>query len=150
MSTHLLGSTVLMGLVFGAIFFALSRIGVTVGTDGAEEGALQPYTGTAGAVEGGDESPMQLGAAFLGVALVLGALSVAAVGGMGASESALPGLFGAIVALLGLLLVGFLFAGSYVMTRNHGLGRAHGIAAGLFLVGGAGILLVAVRLVGLF
>jgi len=149
MSTHLLGSTVLMGLVFGAIFFALSRIGVSAGTDATEEGAIQPYTGPAGELGGTEESPMQLGAAFLAVTLVLGALSVAAVGGMGTSEEVVPSLFGAIVGLLGLLLVGFLFSGSYVMARQHGLGQAHGIAVGLFLVGGAGVLLIAVNLIGL-
>ncbi|WP_254838126.1 hypothetical protein [Natronomonas marina] len=143
MSTHLLGSTVLMGLVFGAIFLALSRIGIAESTDGGEEG-IEPYTGVTGTAE--SESPMRLGAVFLAIALLVGALSVGVVGGMGTSESLAPSLFGAIVGLFGLLLVGFLFAGSYVLARQHGLGQAHGVATGLFLVGGAGILLIAANL----
>ena len=147
MSTHLLGSTVLMGLVFGAIFYSLSRIGVSRAEGSTEDGAIQPYAGTSpGAVASSAESPGRLGAVFLAVTLVLGGLSVAAVGGMGTSENLVPGLFAAIVGLFGVLLVGFLFAGTYVMSRQHGLGRAHGIAAGLFLVGIVGVLLIAANL----
>ena len=145
MSTHLLGSTVLMGLVFAAIFYSLSRIGVTQ-AGGAEDGTIQPYSGTSGTVASSTASPGRLGAVFLAVTLALGGLSVAVVGGMGASESLVPSLFAAIVALFGLLLVGFLFAGTYVMSRQHGLGQAHGIAAGLFLVGVVGVLLIAANL----
>ena len=146
MSTHLLGSTVLMGLVFAAIFYSLSRIGVTRAGGGAEDGTIQPYSGTSGTVASSAESPGRLGAVFLAVTLALGGLSVAVVGGMGASESLVPSLFAAIVALFGLLLVGFLFAGAYVMSRQHGLGQAHGVAAGLFLVGVVGILVIAANL----
>ena len=145
MSTHLLGSTVLMGLVFAAIFYSLSRIGVTRAGGGAEDGTIQPYSGTSGTVAS-SASPGRLGAMFLAVTLALGGLSVAVVGGMGASESLVPSLFAAIVALFGLLLVGFLFAGTYVMSRQHGLGQAHGVAAGLFLVGVVGILVIAANL----
>jgi len=147
MSTHLLGSTILMGLVFAGIFYALSRLGVQRSAEVADTDAVQPYASGAGEAPRHDESPRRLGALFILFTLALGVISVGMVGGLGTGEGLVSTLFGVAVALLGLLIVGFLFGGTYTMARSHGLGKAHGIAAGLFIVGGAGILLVAVNLV---
>ncbi len=146
MSTHLLGSTILMGLLFAGIFYALSKLGVQRSAEVADTDAVQPYATGPGERPSSDTSPQRLGALFVLVTLVLGAISIAIVGGMGTAESLAPSLLGAAVGLLGLLVVGFLFAGSYAMARSHGLGRAHGVAAGLFVAGGAGILVVAINL----
>lgn len=151
MSTHLLGSTVLMGLVFGGMFYALSTLGVERSSEVADTGTVQPYASGAGGPRSVADSPRRLGAVFVVVALALGALSVGIVGGMGASEEVVSTLFTAAIALLGLLIVGFLFVGSYTMARQYGFGQAGSLATGLFVVGGAGILLVAVNLTaGLF
>jgi len=147
MSTHLLGSTVLMGLVFAGIFYALSTFGVQRSAEVADTDAVQPYASGSGDGQGDIESPGRLGAGFLLLTLALGVISVGLVGGMGTAEKLAPSLFGAAVAVLGLLLFGVLFGGTYSMARSHGLGHAHGVAAGLFVLGGAGILLVVANLI---
>jgi hypothetical protein len=145
MSTHLLGSTVVMGLVFAAIFYALSTVGVTRSAEVADADAVQPYASDPGE-RGGFGSPRRLGALFVAGTLALGVISVALVGGFGAGEAIAPSLFGVAAGLLGLLVVGSLFGGAYTMARSHGMGQAHGVAAGLLVTGGACILLVAVNL----
>jgi hypothetical protein len=147
MSTHLLGSTILMGLVFAGIFYALSKIGVQRSAEVADTDAVQPYASGPGERSAGVGSPQRLGAVFVVVTLALGVISVALVGGLGAGEGLAASLLGAAVGLLGLLVVGFLFGGTYSMARSHGMGQAHGVAAGLLVTGGAGILLVAANLV---
>ena len=143
MSTHLFGSTVLMALVVAAIFVGIARVDKRqrVETEGLpatrSERAMGQATRTA-------DSPARLGALFVVGALFVGVLTLAAVGGAPVS---LPNAFALTVAMVGLLLVGFLFLGSYAVVRQHGLGHAQGVAAGLLLVGGAGILLVAANLV---
>lgn len=145
MSTHLLGSTILMGLVFAGIFYALSKLGVQRSAEVADTDTVQPYASGPGERPRHDESPQRLGALFILVTLTLGALSVGMVQGVG-TEGLASSLFGVAVAVLGLLIVGFLFAGSYTMARSHGLGQAAAVAAGLIVTGGAGILLVAANL----
>lgn len=148
MSTHLIGSTILMGLVFAAIFYALSKIGVQRSAEVADTDAVQPYATGPGERPGEEEwSPQRLGALFLVVTLALGAISVGIVGGLGTAEGLAPSLLGAAFGVIGLLLIGFIFGGSYAMARSHGLGQAHSVAAGLFVAGGAGILVVAINLV---
>lgn len=142
MSTHLLGSTVLMAVLVVAVFVAISRIDRRgQRTDGLpakrSEAAMERAIRTA-------NSPGRLGALFVAGVLVAGALTLAAVGGL---SGTIPNAFVLVVALFGVLFVGFLFVGSYVVVRQHGLGHAQGVAAGLLGVGGAGILLVAANLV---
>lgn len=143
MSTHLIGSTVLMALVLGAIYIGLARIDRRQQTESAELPARRSDAAVGRLSETADD-PAELGAIFVVLALAVGGASLAAVGG---SSGTLPSGIGAIVGLIGLLLVGFLFLGTYVVVRQHGLGRAQGVAAGLFGVGGVGVLVVAANLV---
>lgn len=143
MSTHLIGSTILMVVVLGAIFLGIARLGTRRHTESAELPARRSDAAVGRLAKTADD-PAELGAVFVVLTLAVGAVSLAAVGGVSGS---LPGAFAAIVGLIGLLLVGFLFLGTYVVVRQHGLGRAQGVAAGLFGVGGVGILLIAVNLV---
>lgn len=143
MSTHLIGSTILMVVVLGAIFLGIARLGTRRHTESAELPARRSDAAVGRLAKTADD-PAELGAVFVVLTLAVGAVSLAAVGGVSGS---LPGAFAAIVGLIGLLLVGFLFLGTYVVVRQHGLGRAQGVAAGLFGVGGVGILLIAANLV---
>lgn len=143
MSTHLIGSTVLMVVVLGAIYLGLARIDRRQRTEAAELPARRSDAAVGRLGETADD-PAELGAIFVVLALVVGGASLATVGGI---SGAVPNAFAAIVVLIGLLLVGFLFLGTYVVVRQHGLGRAQGVAAGLFGVGGVGILLIAANLV---
>lgn len=143
MSTHLLASTVLMVLVLAGTYLGIARIGRRQRTASTDLPARRSDA-AADRLARASQSPAELGAVFVAVALLVGAVAVAAMGG---STVSLPGAFGLIVGLIGLLLTGFLFLGTYVVVRQHGLGRAQGFAAGLFGVGGVGILLVAANLV---
>jgi hypothetical protein len=143
MSTHLFASTVLMVLVLAGTYLGIARLDRRQRSEATDLPARRSGA-AAGRVAKAADDPAELGAGFVVVALLVGALSVAAMGG---STIPLPGTFGLIVGLLGVLLVGFLFLGSYVVVRQHGLGQAQGIAVGLFGVGGVGILLVAANLV---
>jgi hypothetical protein len=90
------------------------------------------------------DTPAGLGAIFVVLTVTAGLLALTAVGG---PADLLPSAFALIVGMLALLLVGFLFAGTYVVVRQHGLGPAQGLVVGLLGVGSAGILLVAANLV---
>lgn len=143
MSTHLLASTVLMAVVLGAIYLGIARLGDRQrnATGGLPARRSEQ---AAGRVSAAADDPIELGAVFVVLVLAAGVLTLAAVGALPAS---LPGGFAVVVALMGLLLTGFLFLGTYVVVREHGLGTAQGVAAGLFGVGGLGILLVVGNLV---
>lgn len=143
MSTHLLLSTVLMVVVLGAIYLGIARLG---DRQRSATGGLPARRSEQAAdrVSAAADDPAGLGAAFVVLVLAVGALTLGAVGAIPAS---LPGGFAVVVALMGLLLTGFLFLGTYAVVRQHGLGAAQGVAAGLFGVGGLGILFVAANLV---
>lgn len=143
MSTHLIGSTVLMVLVLGAIYLGIARIDKRQRTETAELPATRSEV-VGGRLSQTADDPAELGAIFAVLVLVLGAMTLGVVGG---PTAMLPNPFALVVALMGLLLTGFLFLGTYVVVRQYGLGPAQGLAAGLFLLGGAGILLVAANLV---
>lgn len=144
MSTHLFGSTVLMALLLMAIFVGLARLGRRQRQGQGSGGLPAKRDETAmGRVSESADNPATLGAIFVVVVLAAGATTVGAVGGAGG----LPNAFAAVTALLGLLVTGFLFLGTYVVVRQHGLGRAQGLAAGLFGVGGVGVLVIAANLV---
>ena len=143
MSTHLVVSTVLMVVVLGAIYLGIARLGDRQRSATSALPARRPET-AAGRISETAGDPVGLGAVFVVIVLALGVLTLAAVGGLPAG---LPSAFVLVVGLLGLLLTGFLFLGTYVVVRQHGLGAAQGVAAGLFGVGGLAILLVAANLV---
>ena len=144
MSTHLIASTVLMGLVLGVIYLGIARLDRR---ERQETAATLPATrseATVGRLSKTADDPAELGAIFVLLVLAVGAVTLASVGG---APDLLPGASGIVVVLLGLLVTGFLFLGSYVVVRQHGLGRAQGVAVGLFGVGSVGILVVAANLV---
>ena len=143
MSTHLILSTSLMVVVLAATYFGIARLGDR--QRGGDSGLpARRSESVAGRVSRRKDDPAGLGAAFVVIVLALGALTLAAVG---AIPGGLPSAFALVVGFLGLLLTGFLFLGTYVVVREHGLGTAQGVAAGLFGVGSLGILLVAANLV---
>lgn len=143
MSTHLIVSTALMVVVLGAIYLGIARLGERQRSATSGLPARRSET-AAGRVSRRADDPAGLGAAFVVIVFALGALTLAAVGAL---PGGLPSAFGLVVGLLGLVVTGFLFLGTYVVVRQHGLGAAQGVAAGLFGVGGLGILLVAANLV---
>lgn len=145
MSAHLFGSTVLMALLVVAIFVGVTRVGRRHRRrqESAELPAKRDET-AARRVSRTLDTPAGLGAVFVVLVLVAGLSTVAAVGG---PLGSLPNAFALITAFLGLLVTGFLFLGTYVVVRQHGLGQAQGLAAGLFGVGGVGILVIAANLV---
>lgn len=143
MSTHLIGSTVLMALLVVTIFAGVSRIGQREKRDTAALPVKQADT-PGGRVSRAADSPAGLGTIFLVLTLVLGATTLAAIG---PASGMLPNAFAIVMGIVGLLLAGFLFLGTYAVVREYGLGAAHGVAAGLIGLGGAGILLVAANLV---
>lgn len=144
MSTHLIASTVLMGLVLGAIYLGIARLDRR---ERQQTSAALPATRSeapAGRLSRTADDPAELGAIFVVLVLAVGAVTLVSVGG---APELLPGAFSIVVGFLGLLLTGFLFLGTYVVVRQHGLGTAQGVAAGLFGVGSVGILVVAANLV---
>lgn len=145
MSTHLIGSTVLMALLVAGIFVGVTRIGRRHRERQGTGGVPARREGTrADRVSRTVDTPAGLGTIFVVLMLAAGLLTVAAVGG---PVGDLPNAFAMVTALLGLLVTGFLFLGTYVVVRQHGLGPAQGVAAALFGVGGVGILVVAANLV---
>lgn len=144
MSTHLIASTALMAVVLGAIYLGIARLGDRQRSATSSDLPARRSEAAGGRVSRAADDPTELGAVFVILVLATGALTLAAVGALPAS---VPSGFALVVGLLGLLLTGFLFLGTYVVVRQHGLGAAQGVAAGLFGVGGLGILLIAANLV---
>lgn len=144
MTTHLLGSTILMGLLFVLVLLTASRLSARSEPAEASSGELVPLDQR---VSSTVDSPAGLGAIFVVLTLTLGVLTLVAIGGFESMTVTIPNVFVLVSGFIGLLLLGFLFLGSYVVVREHGFGPAQGIAAGLFGLGGALILLIAANLV---
>lgn len=144
MSTHLIASTVMMALVLGVIYLGIARLDRRERQQTSTSLPATRSGAPAGRLSRTADDPAELGAIFVVLVLAVGAVTLASVGG---APDLLPGAFGIVVALLGLLLTGFLFLGTYVVVRQHGLGQAQGVAAGLFGVGSVGVLVVAANLV---
>lgn len=139
-------STVLMSVLVIAVLGAASRLGAQRTNAAVSDGETSNYDR---AVSRGSEllrHPAVWSVTFLGLALGAGAITVAAVGGFDVPAESTGAVFGALLGLVGLLLVGFLFAGAYFGVRERGLGNAHGVAAGLLVAGLAFLLLVVAQL----
>jgi hypothetical protein len=143
MVTQAYASTAIMGLLVLAIAVGLSR---AANRRTRPEDAEDPDDTAAKRLSAASENPAVLGAVFLLVALLAGLVTVAAVGGFGLPEGTAVSLFSATLAVLGLVVAAFLFLGPYVVTRQHGLGNAHGVAAGITGLGFAFLALVAAQL----
>lgn len=144
MTASLLGSTLLMVILLAVVFVGASRIDSRTSGTGESGPPARRSASTARRISTAVDTPAGLGGAFVLIAVTAGALTVAAVGGL---TTALPDAYVLTMVLFGLLLSGFLFAGTYVVVRQHGLGHAQGVAAGLLGLGGVGILLIAANLV---
>lgn len=140
-------STVLMGVLLVLAFVAVTRLGRKIEhdelTDDSVDGRYEEFVDRASRFV---KRPGVWSIGFLAVALSLGLVAVLAVGGFDVAEGSLPGLVGGVVGLLGVLLGGFLFLGPYYAIRQHGLGNAHGVVAGLTGVGMGFLLLIVFQL----
>lgn len=147
MVSSALVSTVLMGVLLVVAFVAVARLGRKVQHDELTGDADDRYDAMVIRGRAVANHPATWTIAFIGLALIAGLVAVLAVGGFGMAEEAIPGLFGAVVAIMGLLIAGFLFLGPYFAVRQRGLGNAHGVAAGVGVVGLGFLLLVSAQLV---
>lgn len=147
MVSSALVSTVLMGVLLVLAFVAVARLGRKIERgelDGdASNGRYDEFVAGAGSFV---RRPAVWTVAFLAVALTAGLVAVLAVGGFDVPEDSLAGLVGGVLALFGILLGGFLFAGPYYAVRHRGLGNAQGVVAGLTGVGMGFLLLVVIQL----
>lgn len=143
MVTVTLASTVVMGLLAVAIVVAASRYAT------APERPDDRLGGTA-RLSASLDDPSVLGGIFVVLALIVAVVTLGAVGALGVPSSLATASFTGVIAVLGLLLAGFLFLGPFVVTRNHGLGDALATVAGVTMIGFALLAVVAARLLGAF
>ncbi|MFT4884919.1 MAG: hypothetical protein ACI8U4_002437, partial [Natronomonas sp.] len=92
-----------------------------------------------------EERPDLLGAGFVVVTLLVGLVTVGAVGGFPMLSGLGP--FSLVMAGIGLLVASFLFLGPYAVVRQNDLGNALGIGAGIAGLGFAFLALVVAQLV---
>lgn len=138
MSLHLLVGTILIGALFVAVMFGASRMDVHSYGQAGDDGYVR-Y------IEQFDETvsaPMVFRGAF-GVAALLVVVLAAVI--LGPLQAILQGM---VVLAVFVLLALLVFVGSYGFARQNGLGTAHAITAGLFLVGLVFVLLIATDLLG--
>lgn len=138
-------STVLMGLLVVATAIAVARLGIRREPPASESG--DRYEATVDGLRSIAQSPALWAIVFVGCALAVGLLPVLAVGRFGISESLGATFFNVVYAIIGLLIVGFVFLSAYAGTRQRGLGNAQGVVVGSLAVGMIFLLLVAVQLV---
>ena len=139
-------STALMGLLVIGTFAAVARIGSKRTAPGTDD-AVDRYTAVTHALRDLARTPAVWSIAFVVLALGVGGLAVLAVGNFDLVEGLSGSLFAVVYGVVGLLLVGFVFAGAYFGARGRGLGNAHGIAAGSFAAGLAFLVLVVGQLI---
>lgn len=138
-------STVLMGLLVVATAIAVARLGIRREPPTREAG--DRYEATVGRLRSFAQSPAVWAIVFVGCALAVGLLPILAVGRFGISESLGATFFNIVYAIVGLLILGFVFISSYAGTRQRGLGNAQGVVVGSLSVGLLLVLVIAVRLV---
>ena len=139
-------STVLMGVLVVAVFGAASRLGAQR-TAVAADDERDSYTVATEKASALVRHPAVWAITFLALALGAGAITVAAVGGLGVPEDLAASMFGALLGLVAVMLAGFLFLGPYFLIRSRGLGNAQGIVGGILVVGLGFLLLVSAQLV---
>lgn len=145
MVTQTLASTVVMGLLVAAIVVAASRYATA--PDRADSDERESPTDRHSASL---DDPSFLGGIFVVLALLLAVVTLGSVGALGVPASMTTVFVGGVVAVIGLLLVAFLFLGPFVVTRNHGLGDALATVAGVVMLGFALLAVIAARLLGAF
>jgi hypothetical protein len=141
-TTGLLASTVVMGLLTGAIALFVIR-GRAWRRYSPDVSALR-----ADSLRDGELGPGTMALGFVLLVFVVGGAAVLLVGGFETLPLPAPGISAAIAipALLGLLLVGYVVAGSYATARSHGAGNAQAALVGLWAFGLLFVLAVAAQL----
>lgn len=145
MVTQTLASTVVMGLLVATIIVAASRYATAPDRADADE-----RESPADRLSASLDDPSFLGGIFVVLALLVAAVTLGSVGALGVTGSMTTTFFGGVIAVIGLLLVTFLFLGPFVVTRNHGLGDALATVAGVVMLGFALLAVIAARLLGAF
>ena len=135
-----------MGVLVVAVFGAASRLGAqrTAVAADDERDSYTVATEKAGALV---RHPAVWAITFLALTLGAGAITVAAMGGLGVPEELAASMFSALLGVVAVMLAGFLFLGPYFLIRGRGLGNAQGIAGGILFVGLGFLLVVAAQLV---
>lgn len=128
----LLASTVLMGVFTAALVIVLAN--------GRRWRSYSPAGLPMPRRESDDplsDRPGMLALGFLLIVFAVGGAVVLLVGGLETMGSPAPGVNPAIAvtALLGLLLAGFIAAGSYSTARSHGAGNASAVMIGFWALG---------------
>jgi len=126
-----------MGLLVVGVFVAVARYGArrtrpgrVIASEPAE--GVEALVARLGSLS---RNPTVWTVAFIVLAVGLGVGAIAAVGNVGLPDWVSGALFGLVAAVVGLLLVGYVFYGAYAAARSRGLGNAHGVAAGLGALG---------------
>lgn len=138
-------STVLMGLLVVVTAIAVARLGIRREPPTRETG--DRYEAAVNRLNSLAKSPAVWTVTFIAVALAVGLLPILAVGRFGVSEALGATFFNVVYAIIGLLIVGFVFLSAYAGTRQRGLGNAQGVVVGSLAVGMLFLLLVALQLV---
>jgi hypothetical protein len=141
MVTQAFVSAVVMGLLVVGVFAAATRLNAAASTT-TEGTKIQWYGATSRASV--SERPDMLGFGFVVVALLAGVITLGAVGGLPMLSGSNP--FGLIMAMLGVLIAGFLFLGPYTVVRQNDLSHALGVAAGIAGLGFAFLVLIIAQL----
>lgn len=149
MVTTILISTVLTVLLLAAVVAAVmqmnSQQGPPMGTRRPdaivrESGAVDRARRLAG-------SPTVWTLGFLLLAVGLGGVAVLVVSGAGLPAGGGEALVGVLAGVTGIAIAAYLFWGAYSAVRFRGLGSAQAVGAGLWLLGLAFLVVVAVRLI---
>lgn len=139
----LLASTVLMAVFTAALVFVLAngRRWRSYSPAGLPVPRREPDASVL-------DRPGILALSFLAIVFAVGGAVVLLVGGLETVGSPAPDIDPAIAvtALLGLLLAGFLAAGSYSTARSHGAGTASAVMVGFWALGLLFVVAIAARL----
>jgi hypothetical protein len=143
MATSAFVSAVVMGLLIVGVFAATARLNAF--SPRSTEATKPDVYREGGRLAELEERPDLLGAGFVVVTLLVGLVTVGAVGGFPMLSGLGP--FSLVMAGIGLLVASFLFLGPYAVVRQNDLGNALGIGAGIAGLGFAFLALVVAQLV---
>lgn len=128
-------STLLMGFIVATVFVAVAKIGAKREPPNAQPGERNTIDTLAARTNALLRNPTAWTVGFVVVALGVSFAAIAAVGDLGLPERIVGPLLGVVGAVIGILLAGFVFIGTYSSIRARGVGNAQGIAAGSLAVG---------------
>jgi hypothetical protein len=143
MATSAFVSAVVMGLLIVGVFAATARLNAF--SPRSTEATKPEVHREGGRLAELEERPDLLGTGFVVVTLLVGLVTVGAVGGFPMLSGLNP--FSLVMAGIGLIVASFLFLGPYAVVRQNGLGNALGIGAGIAGLGFAFLALIVAQLV---